>query len=160
MSKKRPLTQTHRTRERFHCYPLCSLPSPSCSLQSPYQSACCGEHFPPLSCLLQLLTRTIPCWSNLKQTLREPARDSGRRCSMTSVCSLAFPPSGALEAPFAFCLTLHSTSSRAPACHAIAAKPHSGLVLRRSAEFILAEQQVKYLADLCLDSSCSGGVRG
>lgn len=79
---------------------------------------------------------------------------------MTSVCSLAFPPSGALEAPFAFRLTLHSTSSRAPACHAIAAKPHSGLVLRRSAEFILAEQQVKYLADLCLDSSCSGGARG
>lgn len=49
-----------------------------------------------------------------------------------------FPPSGALEAPFAFRLTLRSTSCRAPACHAIAAQPHSGLVLRRSAKFILA----------------------
>lgn len=50
-----------------------------------------------------------------------------------------FPPSGALKAPFAFRLTLRSTSCRAPACHAIAALPHSGLVLRCSAKFILAE---------------------
>lgn len=141
MSKRRPLTQTHRAREGLHCYPCCSLPSPSCSPQSLHQSACSGEHFSPFPCPPQLLTRTIPRRSNLKQTLREPA---GRRCSMTCLCSLAFPPSGALEAPFAFRLTLHSTSSRAPVCHAIAAKPHSGLVLRRSAEFILAEQQAKY----------------
>lgn len=129
--------------------PLLAVPAPP-ALYSLYQSACRGETFSFFSCPPELLTRRV-C---------EPARGWGRRCSVTPVCPLSSPPSGALQAPLAFRLTLHSMSSRAPACHAIAAKPHSGLVLRRSAEFILAEQQVKYLADLCFDSSCSCGVCG
>lgn len=44
MGMKSPLTQTHGMRRGFHCYPLCSLPSLPCSLQS-LSISLLGENF-------------------------------------------------------------------------------------------------------------------